>query len=102
MDLSNGSEALPEGVNAGRVETPRLAAHLLEGGPESGVPILFAHGNASSPRFFDDSLAMLPDREADDIPDCGHSPHVEKPGEFRRLLLDFLEARARTEVRLDR
>ena len=26
------------------------------------------------------------------IPDCGHSPHVEKPDEFRRLLLAFLEA----------
>lgn len=26
------------------------------------------------------------------ISDCGHSPHVEKPEEFRRLLLDFLEA----------
>jgi pimeloyl-ACP methyl ester carboxylesterase len=23
--------------------------------------------------------------------DCGHTPHVEKPEEFRRLLLDFLE-----------
>ncbi len=36
------------------------------------------------------------------IPDCGRSPHVGKPEEFRRLLLDFLEAHARTEVRLDR
>jgi hypothetical protein len=26
----------------------------------------------------------------DVIPDCGHSPHVEKPGEFRALLFDFL------------
>ena len=25
------------------------------------------------------------------IPDCGHTPHVEKPEEFRRLLFDFLE-----------
>jgi len=36
------------------------------------------------------------------IPDGGHSPRVEKSEEFRRLLLDFLEAHARTEVRLDR
>ena len=27
------------------------------------------------------------------IPDCGHTPHVEKPEEFRRLLFDFLEGR---------
>ena len=25
------------------------------------------------------------------IPDCGHSPHVEKPEEFRRALFGFLE-----------
>jgi pimeloyl-ACP methyl ester carboxylesterase len=31
------------------------------------------------------------------IPDCGHTPHVEKPEVFRRLLLDFLEAHAQGE-----
>ena len=31
------------------------------------------------------------------IPDCGHTPHVEKPGVFRQLLLDFLEAHAQGE-----
>jgi pimeloyl-ACP methyl ester carboxylesterase len=29
------------------------------------------------------------------IPDCGHSPHIERPEKFRRLLFDFLEAHAR-------
>ena len=28
------------------------------------------------------------------IPDCGHSPHVEKPEVFRRLLREFLDARS--------
>ncbi len=27
------------------------------------------------------------------IPDCGHTPHVEKPEEFRRLLFEFLDGR---------
>jgi len=27
------------------------------------------------------------------IPNCGHTPHVERPDEFRRLLFDFLEER---------
>lgn len=26
------------------------------------------------------------------LQDCGHTPHVEKPGEFRRILFDFLAA----------
>jgi pimeloyl-ACP methyl ester carboxylesterase len=25
------------------------------------------------------------------IPDCGHTPHVEKPEEFRRILFGFLD-----------
>lgn len=29
------------------------------------------------------------------IEDCGHSPHVEKPGEFRRALLGFLQEHLR-------
>jgi len=28
------------------------------------------------------------------IPDCGHTPHVERPEEFRRLLFGFLEAQS--------
>ena len=62
MDLSNGSDALPGGVTARRVETLRLATHLLESGSQSGVPILFIHGNVSSSQFFDDTLVTLPGR----------------------------------------
>ena len=25
------------------------------------------------------------------LPDCGHTPHVEKPEDFQRLLFGFLE-----------
>jgi hypothetical protein len=53
VDLSGAGDALPEGVTASTVQTPRLATHLLESGPESAVPVVFVHGN------------VLPDRAED-------------------------------------
>lgn len=102
---------------AGRtIETSRLRTHYAIGGTEDGVPVVFVHGNVSSSVFFEDTLAALPDLRGggtkdvsgtpcwsdyaatggvyreEVIPDCGHSPHVEKPEEFRRLLFEFLGA----------
>lgn len=51
---------LPSGVASRTFETPRLATHALVAGDESGVPILFIHGNVSSARFWDVTLAALP------------------------------------------
>lgn len=51
---------LLEGVTARTVDTPRLRTHLLSGGAEEGVPVLFIHGNVSSSRFFEETLAALP------------------------------------------
>jgi pimeloyl-ACP methyl ester carboxylesterase len=62
VDLSRAGDALPEGVTASTVQTPRLATHLLESGPESAVPVVFVHGNVSSSLFFDETLAALPAR----------------------------------------
>jgi pimeloyl-ACP methyl ester carboxylesterase len=50
---------LPEGVNPQVVGTSRLETHVLSSGPEDGVPVVFIHGNASSSRFFDETLAAL-------------------------------------------
>jgi pimeloyl-ACP methyl ester carboxylesterase len=35
------------------------------------------------------------------ISDCGHTPHVERPDEFRRLLFGFLDAQTGAETRRD-
>jgi pimeloyl-ACP methyl ester carboxylesterase len=51
--------ALLEGVAARTVDTPRLRTHLLFGGAEGGAPIFFVHGNVSSSRFFEETLAAL-------------------------------------------
>lgn len=53
--------ALLEGVVSKTVETPRLKMQLLSGGAEGGQPVFFVHGNASSSRFFEETLAALPD-----------------------------------------
>jgi pimeloyl-ACP methyl ester carboxylesterase len=50
---------LPEGVNSEVIATPRLETHVLGSGPEDGIPVLFVHGNASSSRFFGETLAAL-------------------------------------------
>jgi pimeloyl-ACP methyl ester carboxylesterase len=52
--------ALLEGVTAKSVNTPRLQTRLLAGGAEGGTPVFFVHGNTSSSRFFEETLATLP------------------------------------------
>ena len=52
--------ALLEGVTAEIVDTPRLRTHLLAGGIEGGARVFFVHGNTSSSRFFEETLAALP------------------------------------------
>ena len=52
--------ALLEGVTAEIVNIPRLGTHLLAGGAEGGASVFFVHGNTSSSRFFEETLAALP------------------------------------------
>jgi pimeloyl-ACP methyl ester carboxylesterase len=52
--------ALLEGVATKSVDTPRLRTRLLSGGAEGGTPVFFVHGNVSSSRFFEETLAALP------------------------------------------
>ena len=40
--------AVLEGIESRRVATERLATRVLFSGAESGVPVLFIHGNFSS------------------------------------------------------
>ena len=51
--------ALLEGVATRTVDTSRLRTHLLTGGSEGGEPVFFIHGNVSSARFFEETLAAL-------------------------------------------
>ena len=84
--------ALLEGVAQNIVDTPRLRTHLLSGGTEEGAPVFFIHGNASSSRFFEETLAALPSEVgyrgfAPDLRGFGGSE--TKPVDGTRGLADF-------------
>ena len=55
MDLSPG-------VRARTVDTDRLQLHVLEAGPDDGVPVVLLHGNLSTGRFYERSMSGAPDR----------------------------------------
>ena len=54
------SASLLAGISARVVETPRLRTYALTAGDESGVPVVFVHGNVSSARFFEETMLALP------------------------------------------
>jgi pimeloyl-ACP methyl ester carboxylesterase len=79
-----------EGVTARDVHTSRLTTHLLQSGPEDGVPVIFVHGNVSSSTFFEDTLAALPDGYWGLAPDLrGYGGSDAKPLDATRGLRDF-------------
>lgn len=50
---------LLKGVTSKTVDTSRLRTHFLSGGVERNPPVFFVHGNVSSSRFFEETLAAL-------------------------------------------
>jgi pimeloyl-ACP methyl ester carboxylesterase len=88
--VNEAGTGLPAGVTARTVETPRLATHLLESGPEGGVPVVYVHGNVSSSHFLDDTLAAAPDHYRGLAPDLrGFGGSGAKPLDATRGLRDF-------------
>lgn len=81
---------LLEGISSRTVDTPRLRTHILAGGAEDGVPVLFIHGNISSSRYFEETMITLPDRYRAIAPDLrGFGGSEAKPVDATRGLRDF-------------
>ena len=58
------------GITSKLIDTPRIRIHALLSGPESGTPVLFIHGNASSATYWEEIMLKL-------------------PGEFRGVAIDL-------------
>lgn len=78
------------GVTSRVIETPRLRQHVLSSGSEAGVPVVFVHGNVSSARFFEETLAALPPQYWGIAPDLrGFGASETRPVDATRGLRDF-------------
>jgi pimeloyl-ACP methyl ester carboxylesterase len=82
--------ALLPGVTSRAIETPRLRQHVLASGREGGVPVVLVHGNVSSGRFFEETLAALPPQFWGIAPDLrGFGATGTRPVDATRGLRDF-------------
>jgi pimeloyl-ACP methyl ester carboxylesterase len=87
--MSPSPDLLP-GVSARTVATSRLQTYLLESGSSSGAPVVFVHGNVSSSRFFEETLAALDPRYHALAPDLRGFGGSEPAGiDATRGLRDF-------------
>ena len=85
-----GKWEVPDGIDSREVSTPRLRTHLLESGPQEGVPVLFVHGNVASSRFFEEALTVLPPYYRGLAPDLrGFGRSEPKPVDATRGMRDL-------------
>jgi pimeloyl-ACP methyl ester carboxylesterase len=70
------------GITSQQVDTPRLQIHVLSSGPETGEPVLFIHGNASSATFWEEIMLKLPDNMR------GLAPDLRGYGDTEDKLID--------------
>lgn len=49
------------GITSRLIDTPRIQLHVLFSGPDSGTPVLFIHGNASSATYWEEIMLKLPE-----------------------------------------
>ncbi len=74
------------------VAMPRLATFVLECGDAAGVPVIFVHGNVSSNRFWEETLAALPSGLRGIAPDLrGYGGSAVQPVDATRGLCDFAD-----------
>ena len=86
------SAPMPTRIVTQTVPAPRLRTQVLAVGPEDGIPVCFLHGNVSSSRFWDETLAALPSRYRGIAPDLrGFGESEPLPVDATRGLRDFAD-----------
>lgn len=86
----NCKSASPYILNIPRT-VPDLAPHLHK----IEIPVLVIWGSKDltlKPDSFNALVNGLPQAQGQEIPDCGHHPHIGKPVLVNRMILDFLNA----------
>lgn len=84
------SSSLLDSIRARTVDTARLSTHVLTSGDETGIPVVFIHGNVSSARFFEETMLALPDEYWGVAPDLrGFGDSQVKPVDATRGVRDF-------------
>jgi pimeloyl-ACP methyl ester carboxylesterase len=72
------------------VDTVRLKTHLLSSGPETGIPVIFIHGNLVSAIFWEETMLALPADYRAFAPDLrGFGKSETKPVDATRGIRDF-------------
>ena len=84
------NEPLLTGTTSNLITTPRLKTHLLTGGTDSGIPVIFIHGNIVSARFWEETMLALPPKFRAIAPDMrGFGQSEGQPVDATRGLRDF-------------
>ena len=91
------TELLP-GVRSYELDTDRVRMHVLESGPEDGIPVVLIHGNLSTGRFFEHLMPAAPERyrdrggrvEAEWFEGSGHGPMFDASDRFRERFFTFV------------
>jgi pimeloyl-ACP methyl ester carboxylesterase len=74
------------------LDTDRLRMHVIDSGPEDGVPVVLVHGNLSSGRFFSHLLERAPIRYRMIAPDMrGFGDSEPAPLDATRGLADWAD-----------
>jgi pimeloyl-ACP methyl ester carboxylesterase len=75
-----------------RVATDRLEMHLLQSGPEDGIPVVLVHGNLATGRFFEHLFERAPARYRLLAPDMrGFGETARVPIDATRGLRDWAD-----------
>jgi len=80
------------GITSKMIDTPRLKMHVLFSGADTGMPVLFVHGNASSATYWEEIMLKLPAGFRGIAPDLrGYGDTEDKLIDATRGMGDWLD-----------